>query len=141
MVRKILIMGLPGAGKTTLAYALSDKLNAIVIDGDDIRRLHQHVDFSEAGRVQQAMTIRDHCEMAMANGHTAIASFVCPTPECRAAFWGQTMADARFEIFVDRIVASEFQDTQQDVRPAVHVRLPGRARRHCRDYPSLTSST
>jgi adenylylsulfate kinase-like enzyme len=33
--RKILIMGLPGAGKTTLAKALASRLNAVHFNADD----------------------------------------------------------------------------------------------------------
>jgi hypothetical protein len=35
--RKILIMGLPGAGKTTLANALAPLLNAVVFNADAVR--------------------------------------------------------------------------------------------------------
>ena len=38
MVRKILIMGLPGAGKTTLAKVLAPRLNAVHFNADDVRR-------------------------------------------------------------------------------------------------------
>jgi predicted ATPase len=38
MKRKILIMGLPGAGKTTLAHALAPRLNAVHFNADEIRR-------------------------------------------------------------------------------------------------------
>jgi adenylylsulfate kinase len=37
MQRKILIMGLPGAGKTTLATALAPLLNAVVFNADAVR--------------------------------------------------------------------------------------------------------
>ena len=36
-MRKILIMGLPGAGKTTLATALAPLLNAVVFNADAVR--------------------------------------------------------------------------------------------------------
>ena len=37
MTRKILIMGLPGAGKTTLASALAPLLNAVMFNADAVR--------------------------------------------------------------------------------------------------------
>ena len=37
MRKKILIMGLPGAGKTTLANALAPLLNAVVFNADAVR--------------------------------------------------------------------------------------------------------
>lgn len=109
--KKILIMGLPGAGKTTLAYALGTKMDAVVYDGYYVRKLFQHVDFSAAGRLRQAEIMRDLCDSAMESGHTAIAAFVCPTHETRELFWGDTPQEDRFMIFVDRVVACEFQDT------------------------------
>ena len=38
MKRKILIMGLPGAGKTTLAEKLVEKLNAAWFNADAVRQ-------------------------------------------------------------------------------------------------------
>ena len=37
MRKKILIMGLPGAGKTTLARHLAPRLNAVHYNADDVR--------------------------------------------------------------------------------------------------------
>ena len=37
MQRKILVMGLPGAGKTALATALAPLLNAVVFNADAVR--------------------------------------------------------------------------------------------------------
>jgi len=48
-MRKILIMGLPGAGKTTLATTLAPLLNAVVFNADAVRdaevaqRLHHRL--------------------------------------------------------------------------------------------------
>ncbi len=38
MQRKILIMGLPGAGKTTLARELAPLLNAVLFNADEVRQ-------------------------------------------------------------------------------------------------------
>ena len=37
MLRKILVMGLPGAGKTALANTLAPLLNAVVFNADAVR--------------------------------------------------------------------------------------------------------
>jgi adenylylsulfate kinase len=113
--RKILIMGLPGAGKTTLARALSLCITkSIVYDGDEVRKATDHWDFTEAGRELQATRIGELCDTAISYDHIAIASFVCPTPATRDAFWGNTTAaDLRFTIFVDRLVACPYPDTNK----------------------------
>ena len=54
-MRKILIMGLPGAGKTTLANALAPLLNAVVFNADAVRaNLSRDLGFSHADRVEHA---------------------------------------------------------------------------------------
>src|ERR1700694_5618105 len=53
--RKILIMGLPGAGKTTLANALAPLLNAVVFNADAVRaNLSRDLGFSHDDRVEHA---------------------------------------------------------------------------------------
>ena len=55
MFRKILIMGLPGAGKSTLARALALRLNAVHFDADEIRQnINKDLGFSVADRLEQA---------------------------------------------------------------------------------------
>ena len=53
-MKKILIMGLPGSGKTTLASELVPLLKAKWINNDKVRREANDWDFSEAGRIRQA---------------------------------------------------------------------------------------
>ena len=48
----ILIMGLPGAGKTTLAEALQKRLNASWHNADEIRARFNDMDFSIDGRLR-----------------------------------------------------------------------------------------
>ena len=43
-------MGLPGAGKTTLAEQLAPKLNAKRLNADEVRKAADDWDFSEEGR-------------------------------------------------------------------------------------------
>ena len=54
-MRKILIMGLPGAGKTTLATALAPRLNAVIFEADAVRaNLSRDLGFSHEDRVEHA---------------------------------------------------------------------------------------
>ena len=55
----ILIMGLPGAGKTTLADALAKKIEAKRLNADQVRKEANDWDFSEEGRKRQAKRMSD----------------------------------------------------------------------------------
>ena len=102
---KILIMGLPGSGKTTLARALASKLEAVHWNADAVRaNLNTHLGFSEQDRIEQARRMGWLCDQVTAAGQIAIADFVCPTHETRAAFqptgcviWMDTIKEGRFE--------------------------------------------
>ena len=48
----ILIMGLPGAGKTTLANELSKLIECKRLNADEIRKEANDCDFSEEGRFE-----------------------------------------------------------------------------------------
>jgi cytidyltransferase-like protein len=107
-MRKILIMGLPGAGKTTLATTLAPLLNAVTFNADAVRaNLSRDLGFSHEDRIEHARRMGWMCDRVMEAGGTAIADFICPTDETRAAF-----GDA-FTIWVDRIRAGRFEDTNQ----------------------------
>jgi cytidyltransferase-like protein len=108
MNRKILIMGLPGAGKTTLANVLAPLVNAVVFNADAVRtNLSRDLGFSHLDRVEHARRLCWMCDRVVEAGGTVIADLVCPTPATRAAF-----GDA-FVIWVDRIKESRFDDTNR----------------------------
>ena len=107
-MRKILIMGLPGAGKTTLTTALAPLLNAVVFNADAVRtNLSRDLGFTHADRVEHARRMGWMCDRVVEAGGTVIADFICPTEETRAAF-GEA-----FTIWLDRIEAGRFDDTNQ----------------------------
>ena len=108
LIRKILIMGLPGAGKTTLANALAPLLNAVVFNADAVRaNLSRDLSFSLEDRIEHARRMGWMCDRVVEAGGTVIADFICPTEETRVAF-----GDA-FTIWVDRISAGRFEDTNR----------------------------
>ena len=104
--QKILIMGLPGAGKTSLAKELAPLLNAVHFNADVVRKnINSDLGFSNKDRIEQARRMGWMCDQVTKAGGTAVADFICPTPETRAMF------GATFTIWVDRIKESRFADT------------------------------
>ena len=77
----ILIMGLPGSGKTTLAEELAPMLNAKRLNADEVRKEANDWDFSEEGRKRQAKRMADFAIKLKDEGNYVVADFICPTPE------------------------------------------------------------
>jgi adenylylsulfate kinase len=108
--QRILIMGLPGAGKTFLAQALKDKLSAAGktvgwLNADEVRRYYNDWDFSREGRIRQSMRMRDLSNES--NTDFVIVDFVAPLPEMRKNF------DANYTIWVDTIKEGRYEDTNK----------------------------
>ena len=103
----ILIMGLPGAGKTTLANELAKLIECKRLNADEVRKAANDWDFSEEGRKRQAKRMSDEAFKIKKEGNNVIADFICPTPEARELF------PADYIIWVDTIKKGRFEDTNQ----------------------------
>jgi predicted Rdx family selenoprotein len=120
-LRKILVMGLPGAGKTTLAALLAARLNAMHFNADEVRaNVNKDLGFSEADRIEQALRMGWLCNQVIKTGGMAIADFVCLTPQTRLAFY---IGGAPFVIWCDRIQHSRFPDTNALFVPPIECDL------------------
>ena len=104
---KILIMGLPGSGKTTLARLLATMFNAVWLNADEVRKEADDWDFSEEGRTRQANRMKNLAEEAVSNNRVVVADFVCPTEETRKQF------NADYTIWMDTIKEGKFEDTNK----------------------------
>jgi len=126
MKQRILIMGLPGSGKTYLAGALKKYLeqngtynnfNAEMLpmtglgstvtwfNADDVRRKHNDWDFSNEGRIRQSIRM---LQFAMESSTDyVICDFVAPLVEMRNNF------KADWTIWMDTIEAGRFEDTNK----------------------------
>ena len=103
----ILVMGLPGAGKTTLANELAKLIKAKRLNADEIRKAANDWDFSEEGRTRQAKRMSDEALKLKSEGNNVVADFICPTPEARSLF------PADYIVWVDTIKEGRFEDTNQ----------------------------
>jgi hypothetical protein len=100
----IQIIGLPGSGKTTLAKALKERINAIHLNADEIRAdISSDLGFSKADREEQSRRLGAMARLLSGQGHDVIVDFVCPTKETRLIFgkpditiWMNTIKEGRF---------------------------------------------
>ena len=104
---KILIMGLPGSGKTTLASKLVLLINAKWLNADKVRKEANDWVFSEDGIKRQAKRMSDFADKYKMQGHNVIADFYCPTPKTRELF------NADYIVWVDTIKKGRFEDTNK----------------------------
>jgi adenylylsulfate kinase len=104
----ILIMGLPGSGKTTLANELSLLLlNSKRINADEVRKDYDDWDFSKEGRLRQSKRMSDKAQALKLEGNYVIADFICPTPDTRELF------NSDYIVWVDTIEEGRFDDTNK----------------------------
>ena len=100
---KILIMGLPGSGKTYLAQRLQPLLNAAWFNADKVREMANDWDFSPEGRTRQSLRMKALADYESDNDRIVICDFICPTSETRKMFkpdiviWLDTIKEGRFE--------------------------------------------
>jgi len=103
----ILIMGLPGAGKTTLANELAKLIKSKRLNADEIRSVANDWDFSKEGRTRQSKRMAEVALKLKNEGNNVIADFICPTLEARKLF------PADYIVWVDTIQKGRFEDTNQ----------------------------
>jgi adenylylsulfate kinase len=102
----IQIIGLPGSGKTELAKALKERINAIHLNADEVRAtVNSDLGFTPEDRTEQARRMGDMARLIAKQGVApVIVDFVCPTDLTRAAFgkpdilvYMKTIKEGRFE--------------------------------------------
>jgi predicted kinase len=105
----ILIMGLPGSGKTALAKEICRRTNAIHLNADEIRNdLSSDLGFSLKDREEQARRIGAIARLLSSQGNLVVADFVNPTRSTRESFGSSDLS-----VFLDRIRKGRFEDTNQ----------------------------
>jgi len=104
---KILIMGLPGSGKTYLAQRLQPLLNAAWFNADKVREMANDWDFSSEGRTRQSLRMKSLADYESDNGRIVICDFICPTLETRKVF------NPDIVIWLDTIKKGRFEDTNK----------------------------
>ena len=110
MTTRILIMGLPGSGKTYLATELQKELHdkgfsVEWFNADEVRERFDDWDFSEEGRIRQGKRMRGLAEKSTAD--FVIGDFVAPLPAMRDAY------SADVTIWLDTIDEGRFADTNK----------------------------
>ena len=113
---KVLIMGLPGSGKTTLASFLAENLNKLGVksywlNADEIRAKFNDWDFSIEGRQRQALRMKCLSEMKGQYYDVVICDFVCPLVKTRLEF------NADYIVYMNTIESSQYDDTNKLFEP------------------------
>jgi len=97
---KILICGLPGSGKTTLAEPFAKLIGAVWINADSVRREYDDWDFTTEGRIRQAQRMRYLADGIVKAGKVCVADFVAPTKKARDEF------EADYVVWMDTVKKS-----------------------------------
>lgn len=132
---KILIFGLPGSGKTTLAKPFAELIGGVHINADDIRKKYNDWDFSPDGRIRQTRRMKLISDGVVMAGKIAVADFVAPTEILRMMFaadytvWMDTIKEGRYEdtnamfeppLYCDYHVSEWFNDTHEQLVKVVN---------------------
>tara|TARA_B100000315_G_C14431663_1_gene520418 strand:- start:88 stop:504 length:417 start_codon:yes stop_codon:yes gene_type:complete len=102
-MKSILIIGLPGSGKTTLARELKKHLKAKWLNADKVRKKYNNWDFSKNGVLRQAKRMKLLSKKSKTK--FVIADFVCPYEIGRRIFkpdylvWMNTVKKGRLSTF------------------------------------------
>lgn len=112
--KKILVMGLPGSGKSYLADKLATILGAEWLNADRVREAANDWDFTPAGRTRQAERMKRLAQEVLGRNKHVIADFVCPTEQTRRDF------AADYTVWVDTIKQGRFEDTNKMFVPPEH---------------------
>lgn len=103
----IQIIGLPGSGKTYLAKELSQRINAIHLNADEVRSdLNKDLGFTIEDRIEQSRRLGALSRLLSNQGHHVVVDYVNPTKETRQAFGHVDKV-----IWMNRIEESRYADT------------------------------
>jgi hypothetical protein len=106
----IQIIGLPGSGKTELAKALKERINAIHLNADEVRlTVNSDLGFTAEDRIEQARRMGEMARLIAKQGVApVVVDFICPTNATREAFGKPNIL-----IFMDTIQKGRFEDTNK----------------------------
>ena len=106
----IQIIGLPGSGKTELAKALKERINAIHLNADEVRAtVNSDLGFAPEDRLEQSRRMGEMARLISKQGVApVIVDFVCPTDLTRTAFGKPDIL-----VFMDTIAEGRFEDTNR----------------------------
>ncbi|WP_415070727.1 AAA family ATPase [Hyphomicrobium sp.] len=99
-MRKVLLIGVRGVGKTTLARALAGKLGAVHLNGDEYSAVSFDSGRAEVDLLQQARQLGWIADQIARARQFVVVDFVCSSEASRIAFQAGRQA---FVVWVDRV--------------------------------------
>ena len=96
--------GQPGAGKTSIAKSLMEKLpsNSFHVDGDDLREIFNNKDYSETGRRKNIELAQHITHFLHKKGNNVVVSLVSPYKDQREDFKNR-LGSSILEIYVHTV--------------------------------------
>ena len=103
MAKKILIMGLSGSGKTSLARLLAPMFNAVLLNEDEVRKEANDFDLTDIGRSIHTNRMKRLADEAIQNNRNVVVDFECSTEHTREDL------NADYIIYMDTIKESKLE--------------------------------
>jgi len=103
----IQVIGLPGAGKSTFAKELADRINGIHLNADEVRaELNSDLGFTPEDRIEQARRMGALSRLLSKQGYHVVVDFVNPTKGTRDSFGNPDKV-----VWMNRKPVRDFPDT------------------------------
>lgn len=128
--------GLSGAGKTTLAHAMRDRINAdgvvrlVVLDGDEVRAsLCKDLGFSAADRQENSLRLAAVARLLVDAGMVVVVSAISPyraaRESARAAFAPGTFLEVHVATPLEVCMARDVKGLYRKAREGAPIQMTG----------------
>lgn len=112
----LVVSGLPGSGKTTIASNLAHRIRCVHLNADEVRRtVNAHLGFTKKDRMLQAQAFGNMSRWIADADNKVVVDFVCPDFDTRLAFLDMVGQHRHFVSWVEVTrpgIVSRYADTR-----------------------------